>query len=124
MTDYINCMFGVKQGDVGRPVLFSLFINKLALEVIKNGRHGASFIDYYFELFILLLADDVVLLSETVIGLQTQLNILQRSSSSFQLKVNMSKSNIAAFRKGGYLGTRERWTYDRVLLPVVNVYKN
>ena len=42
---------------------------------------------------LLLLADDV-LLSETVIGLQTQLNSLQRASSSLQLKVNMSKSNL------------------------------
>ncbi len=123
MTDYINCTFGVKQGDVCSPVLFSLFINELALEVIQNGRHGASFINDYFELFILLLADDVVLLSETVIGLQTQLNSLQRASSSLQLKVNMSKSNIVVFRKGGYLGARERWTYDSVVLPVVNVYK-
>ena len=71
----------------------------------------------------MLLADDVVLLSETVIGLQTQLNSLQRASSSLQLKVNMGKSNIVVFRKGGYLGARERWTYDSVVLPVVNVYK-
>ena len=67
------------------------------------------------------MADDVVLLSETVIGLQTQLNSLQRASSSLQLNVNMS--NIVVFRKGGYLGARERWTYDSVVLPVVNVYK-
>ena len=77
-----------------QPSLFSLFINELALEVIQNGRHGASFINDYFELFILLQADDVVLFSETVIGLQTQLNNLQRASSSIQLKVSMNKSNI------------------------------
>ena len=79
------------------PVLFSLFINELALEVIQNGRHGASFINDYFELLILLLADDVVLLLETVIGLQTQFNSLQRASSSLHLKVNMSKRNIVVF---------------------------
>ena len=37
--------------------------------------------------------------------------------------VKSSKSNIVVFRKGGYLGARERWTYDSVVLPVVNVYK-
>ena len=58
-----------------------------------------------------------------VIGLQTKLNSLQTASSSLQLKVNMSKSNIVVFRKGGYLGARERWTYDSIVLPVVNVYK-
>ena len=76
-----------------QPSLFSLFINELALEVIQNVRHGASFINDYFELFILLQADDV-LFSETVIGLQTQLNSLQRASSPTQLKVSMNKSNI------------------------------
>ena len=123
MTNYINCTFGVKQGNVWSPVLFSLFINELVLEAVQNGRHGATFINDYFELFILLLADDVVLLSKTVIGLQTQLNSLQRASSSLRLKVNVSKSNIVVFRKGGYLGARGRWTYDSVVLPVVNVYK-
>ena len=57
---------------------YFLSINELVLEVIQNGRQGASFINDYFELFILLLADDVVLLSETVICLQTQLSSLQR----------------------------------------------
>ena len=34
MTDYINCTFGVKEGDVRSPFLFSLFIDELALKVI------------------------------------------------------------------------------------------
>ena len=71
----------------------------------------------------LLLADDVVLLSEKVVGLQTQRNSLQRAASSIQLKIDMSKSKITVFRKGGYLGSRERWTYDGVVIPVVNMYK-
>ena len=33
------------------------------------------------------------------------------------------RSNIVVFRKGGYLCVRERWTYDSVVLPVVNAYK-
>ena len=45
-----------------------------------------------------------------------------KSSLLPSVKSNMSKSNIVVFRKGGYLGARERWTYD-VVLPVVNVYK-
>jgi len=46
----------------------------------------------------------------------------QFASSSLQLKVNLSKSNIAVFRKGGYLDAREIWTYDSVVLQVVNAY--
>jgi hypothetical protein len=113
----------VKQGCICSPILFSLFINELALKVISKGRHGLTLSLDAFTLFIMLLADDVVLLSETVIGLQTQLNILYDAASSLQLKVNMNKSNIIVFRKGGYLAAREQWYYNRTIMPVVNVYK-
>ena len=70
-TDYINCTHGVKQGDVCSPVLFSLFINHLALDIIHAGRHGVSFSSIFVELFVLLFADDIVLLSETVVSLHS-----------------------------------------------------
>ena len=71
---------------------------------------------------ILLFADDMILLSETVIGLQSQLNSLFSAASRLQLKVNMNKSNIVVFRKGGYLGARERWIYEGCMMRVVNSY--
>ena len=42
-TECINCTRGVKQGDVCSPVLFSLFINEFALEIINNGKHWVTF---------------------------------------------------------------------------------
>ena len=59
-----------------------------------------------------------MLLSEIVVGLQTQLNSLKLSSSALGLKVNMDKSNAVVFRKGGYLGLRERWFFDGHNMPV------
>ena len=120
-TDSMNCTLGVKQGDICSPVLFSLYINELAIDIIRNGRHGVVFDAY--ELFTLLLADDIVLCSETVVGLQNQLNILNRNANKLHLTVNLEKSNIIVFRKGGYLGARERWMYNDMVMPVVNVYK-
>ena len=122
-TDYINCTRGVKQRDVCSPVLFSLFINELALDIINDGRHGVSLSSDFVQLVILLFADDMILLSETVIGLQTQLNSLFSAASRLQLKVNMNKSNIVVFRNGGYLGARERWVYGDCMMKVVNSYK-
>ena len=107
-TNYIKCTRGVQQGYVCRPVLFSLFIDDLALDIINNGRYRTSLSSDFVQLVILLFADDMILLSETVIGLQTQLNSLFSAASRLQLKVNMNKSNIVMFRKGGYLGARER----------------
>jgi len=35
----------------------------------------------------------------------------------------MNRSNIVVFRKGGYLGARERWVYGDCMMKVVNSYK-
>lgn len=120
-SDYIRCTQGVKQGDVCSPVLFSLFINELALEIINNGRHGANF--QLIELFILLFADDIALISETAVGLQTQLNSLHSAASRLELRINMDKSNIVVFRKGGYLAAHEKWYYGNRKMSIVNAYK-
>ena len=51
-SDFISSARGVEQGDTCSPVLFSLFINELALERINNGRHGAILNPKFIELFI------------------------------------------------------------------------
>ena len=108
LTESIHCLCGVKLGKVSSPVLFSLFINELALDIIKGGKHGTILTSTSVEIFIPLFADDIIFLSETAVGLQNQLNILHRSSEKLQLKVNFDKSNIIiVFQKGGYLAAQE-----------------
>ena len=121
LTDFVNCTTGVKQGDICSPVLFSLFVNELALDIVQNGKHGVSF--DLIELFILLFADDLVLLSITVSGLQKQLNTLYSAANRLELRVNMDKTNIIVFRKGGYLARHEHWKYEDKAVKVVHAYK-
>ena len=71
------------------------------------------------ELFILLFADDIILLPKTVTGLQTQLNSLCHAASDLKLKINMNKSNIIIFRQGGYLASPERWLYDNMKMEML-----
>ena len=108
LTYCIECLRGVKQGDVCSPVLFSWFINELALDIINGGKHGALLTTTLVELFVLLFADDIALLSETAIGLQNQLDILYQSANKLELKVNLDQSNIIVFRKGGHLAVPEK----------------
>ena len=122
-TDFISCTKGLKQGDVCSPLLFSIFVNELALEIIENGRHGVNINFDLIELFLLLFADDMILLAVTVVGLQTQLNNLYSASLRLDLKVNMEKTGIIVFRKGGYLSTNEKWFYGGERVAVVNTYK-
>jgi len=70
------CPKGLKQGEVTSPLLFSPFIDDIANEIIKHGKHGVQFIPDLVEIFILLFADDVALVSDTPRGLQNQLDIL------------------------------------------------
>ena len=39
------------------------------------------------------------------------------------MKVNLEKTKIIVFRKGGYLAEREVWTYGNIPIDVVNSYK-
>jgi hypothetical protein len=123
VTETFMCPRGLKQGDKCSPVLFSLFIEELAKEICQKGKHGLQLIPEWIELFILMFADDVVLVSDSVLGLQNQLDVLYQTAQRLGLIVNLDKSNIIVFRNGGYLALREQWRYGCGYMKVVNVYK-
>jgi hypothetical protein len=122
-TEYFKCMQGLKQGCILSPILFSILINELANDIINNGRHGVSLSAHEIDLFLLLFADDLTLLAVTITGLQNQLNVLRESATRLGLVVNMEKSQIIVFRKGGFLAAKEKWYFGIDELKVVNQYK-
>ena len=56
-------------GEICSPVLFPLFINKLATDNMQPGRHCIQLIPDLIDISIPLFADDVILVSDTVRGL-------------------------------------------------------
>jgi hypothetical protein len=122
-SDFFDCPNGVKQGCLLSPQMFSFFINELAMELSRKGRHGIQLIPGAVEIFLLLFADDVVLLSGTVKGLQTQLSRLKEEADRLGLTVNLDKTNIMVFRMGGHLSVLEKWYYGNLQLKVTNSYK-
>lgn len=123
LTDYFNCIQGLKQGCLCSPILFSYFINELATDIEKSGKHGVQLLPNQIELFHLLFADDLALMSKTVTGLQNQLNLLHQSTQRLGLKINTDKTKIVVFRKGGHLGVREVWHIGGEKIEVVGKYK-
>ena len=122
-SNYFDCPIGVKQGCLLSPQLFSFFINELAVEISSRGKHGIQLLPGAIELFLLLFADDIILLSESVIGLQNQLNMLKIEADRLKLTVNLGKTNIVVFRNGGHLSAHEKWCYGRLEVKVINSYK-
>jgi hypothetical protein len=122
VSDFFDCPKGVRQGCVMSPTLFSIFINQLADHMNERGKHGIQVLPGLIELFILLFADDVVLLSSTPAGLQNQLNVLNECCNNMKLEINIQKSKVMVFRKGGFLSTKEKWHLNGMKLEVVNKY--
>ena len=104
--------------------MFSFFINEIAVELSKNGKHGIQLIPGAIEIFMLLFADDVILLLSTPAGLQNQLNHLKIEADRLYLTVNLYETNILVFRMGGHLAARERWLYGYEEVKVINTYKH
>ena len=69
LTGFFFCQKRLKQGEITSSLLFSLLINQLSLDIMSNGKHRVQLHLDVIELFIMLFADDVVLLSYTPISI-------------------------------------------------------
>ena len=71
----------------------------------------------------LLFADDIALISDTISGLQKQLDILLKYCKEYKMIVNIIKTKVMVFRRGGMLSRREKWKYNGKILEVVNGFQ-
>lgn len=108
---------GVRQGCLLSPLLFALYINALQDELPHGVLAGSTTIKT------LMYADDIVITAATVGDLQRNINALQKFCTQWKLQVNLQKSKIMVFRRGGRLRVSESWTYQNVPVEVVNSYK-
>jgi hypothetical protein len=67
-------------------------------------------------------ADDTVLLSESVVGLQKMLDSLHVYSTKWNIDVNIEKTKIVVFRNRGKLTNTEKWTYNGNIIQVVDSF--
>ena len=105
ISDFFAGPQGVKQGCLLSPLIFSLLISEVADFVPRSGKHGIQLLPGHDEIFSLLFADDIVLVSST--GLQNQIHSLEKASKSSGLTVNLGKTNLMFFRKGGHTSAGE-----------------
>lgn len=108
---------GVKQGCLLSPLLFALYLNDL-----HDFLEGGLFIEE-LNIRVLMYADDIVMLADDVGVLQQMSNKLEEYCRTWGMEVNLEKSEILIFRKGGRISKEERWTLNGSNVKVVPEYK-
>ncbi|XP_075159386.1 uncharacterized protein LOC142232535 [Haematobia irritans] len=117
ISEYFATTTGLKQGCLLSPLLFALYINDIHDE-LQGGLYCNS-----INISVLLYADDMVVLADDPGTMQQMINNLEKYCNKWNLEVNMHKSEIMVFRKGGRLGQNEKWWYNGVEIRVTNEYK-
>ena len=97
LSEFFKSEIGLLQEEVLSPFLFSLFINDLELYLQQNTDARLN-LDQ-LSIYLLIFADDAVIFSDSIVGLQSSLNNLQSYCLKWNLKVKVDKTKISYFRK-------------------------
>ena len=127
-TPFFTSGCGIRQGKNSLPLLFSLFLNDLDnfLSMNRCDGIGIQYSDYdiflYFELLILLYADDAVLISDNAETLQQNINYFLLFCREWRLNINLRKTKIMIF--GLRKTTRYRFYLDKAEIDIVDSFKD
>lgn len=128
-TDFFISNIGVRQGENLSPFLFSIFLNDLeeffrsrnATGIECKEHHLDDSLVLYLKIFLLLYADDTVILSNSADGLQNSLNVYDEYCDIWKLTVNQSKSKVIIFSKRSQPNIT--FTLSGIALETVREYK-
>ena len=121
----ITCHKGVRQGENLSPLLFALYLNDVEAFMSTNNCEGISLeptnITDAVKLFLLLYADDTVLLANSPTGLQQCLDMFNQYCQSWKLSINISKTKAVIFGSG-YQRNRLNFHLGDLNVPISDSY--
>ena len=112
LSEYFPCQIGVRQGENLSPLLFSIYLADLETFVSENYDGltnvttlasdflGDESLNVYLKLFVLLYADDTVLMAESPASLQSALDAMAGYCKKWKLRINTSKTKVVIFSRG------------------------
>ena len=132
-SSYFNCMAGVRQGENLSPLLFSIFLSDLELFLSKKYEGLSNFKNsvytllenddtvLYLNLFVLLYADDTIVLAENETQLQLAIKGMEEYCEFSSLQINASKSKVMVFSRGK-IRNKPVIRFNEQVLEVVDNY--
>ena len=119
LTEYFACEMGTRQGCILSPALFAFHIRELVDMLRAENCNGVYINEYFSNQIILLYADDICVGSDTVGRLQKIINVLFTYCKMWHLLVNMIKTKLVVFRRGGILKKNEKWYFGEEKIEIV-----
>ena len=90
--------------------------------MLKKSKFRGNSMGNIIKVFLLMYADDIVLLVHTVLELQRKINILEKICDKWGMEVNLTKTQVIVFRNGGKTSKSERFTYKFSTVKVVTYH--
>ena len=112
LSEFFTCNIGVRQGENLSPLLFAIYLNDFEQHVSKYYDGLTSFsravkhylsdedVEVFLRLFLLLYADDTIVLSETAEELNCALQAVYEYCQDWKLTVNSEKTKVVIFLRG------------------------
>ena len=112
LSQFFVCNAGVRQGENLSPFLFAIYLNDFnrfvagyydGLSYLSNAINkelSDDDVEFFVKLFILLYADDTIIMAESEQQLQLALNGAATYCRNWDLTVNLTKTKIIIFSKG------------------------
>ena len=102
------------------PILFSIFINGMAKDIIKS-EMGIPIRNK--KMSILLYADDIVLITEKQQDLEKGMDIVANFEKKWRCKYSAKKTQVVIFGKRKTKKTKKKWKMGELEIKQVNSYK-
>lgn len=120
-TQDLPMTIGLLQGDSLSPLLFALYIHDIERKLQESNTLGIP-LSHEVSIHTLLFADDTVVIAPNAGQLRKKIQVLEQYFDKWDLIVNMEKTKVVVFRKGGRLEKDLKFHYKDNAIEKVDEY--
>ena len=133
ISGLFTCNIGVRQGENLSPFLFAIFLNDFELFLSRKydglskintlGRLlGDEDVEFFINMYILLYADDTLILAETPVQLQLAMHAASDYCNQWGLHINKTKTKVVIFSRGR-VTTNYHFKFGEIDIETVGSYE-